>query len=95
MPDVSFLDDPLEADRGKGMTFSGAARTVATCSRGKTGPLGHRALLGGRGSRRGHRRVVRDWLDGIRDSREPLASGERALKAIEMAHGVFAAGIHG
>ena len=42
-----------------------------------------------------HRRVVRDWLDGIRDSREPLASGERALKAIEMAHGVFAAGIHG
>jgi predicted dehydrogenase len=42
-----------------------------------------------------HRRVVRDWLDAIREQREPLASGERALKAIEMAHGVFAAGISG
>jgi predicted dehydrogenase len=42
-----------------------------------------------------HRRAVRDWLDAIRESREPLASGERALKAIEMAHGVFAAGISG
>ena len=42
-----------------------------------------------------HRRAVRDWLDAIRDSREPLASGERALKAIEMAHGIFAAGLSG
>lgn len=42
-----------------------------------------------------HRRAVRDWLDAIQQSREPLAAGERALKAIEMAHGVFAAGICG
>ncbi|MFO1440250.1 MAG: Gfo/Idh/MocA family oxidoreductase [Verrucomicrobiaceae bacterium] len=42
-----------------------------------------------------HRRAVRDWLDAIRDSREPLASGERALKAIEMAHGIFTAGLSG
>lgn len=42
-----------------------------------------------------HRRVVRDWLLAIDEGREPLASGERALKAIEMAHGVFQAGLEG
>ncbi len=42
-----------------------------------------------------HRRVVRDWLEAIDGNREPLASGERAMKAIEMAHGVFQAGIEG
>lgn len=42
-----------------------------------------------------HRRVVRDWLNAIEENREPLGSGERAMKAIEMAHGVFQAGIEG
>lgn len=42
-----------------------------------------------------HRRVVRDWLQAIDENREPLGSGERAMKAIEMAHGVFEAGIEG
>lgn len=42
-----------------------------------------------------HRRVVRDWLNAISEQREPLGSGERAMKAIEMAHGVFQAGITG
>jgi len=42
-----------------------------------------------------HRRVVRDWLQAIGENREPLGSGERAMKAIEMAHGVFQAGIEG
>lgn len=42
-----------------------------------------------------HRRVVRDWLQAIAENREPLGSGERAMKAIEMAHGVFQAGITG
>jgi len=42
-----------------------------------------------------HRRVVRDWLQAIAENREPLGSGERAIKAIEMAHGVFQAGITG
>lgn len=42
-----------------------------------------------------HRRVVRDWLQAIDEKREPLGSGERAMKAIEMAHGVFQAGITG
>lgn len=42
-----------------------------------------------------HRRVVRDWLLAIDEKREPLGSGERALKAIEMAHGVFQSGIEG
>jgi predicted dehydrogenase len=40
-----------------------------------------------------HRRLVRDWLLAIDEKREPLASGERAMKAIEMAHGVFLSGI--
>lgn len=42
-----------------------------------------------------HRRVVNDWLLAIDEKREPLGSGERAMKAIEMAHGVFQAGIEG
>ena len=42
-----------------------------------------------------HRRVVRDWLNAIAENREPLGSGERAMKAIEMAHGAFQAGIEG
>lgn len=42
-----------------------------------------------------HRRVVRDWLLAIEQNREPLASGYRAMKAIEMAHGVFQSGIAG
>lgn len=42
-----------------------------------------------------HRRVVRDWLLAIDEGREPLASGERAMKAIEMAHGAFRAGLTG
>ncbi|MCX6838573.1 MAG: Gfo/Idh/MocA family oxidoreductase [Verrucomicrobia bacterium] len=42
-----------------------------------------------------HRRVVRDWLQAIAENREPLGSAERAMKAIEMAQGVFLAGITG
>jgi predicted dehydrogenase len=42
-----------------------------------------------------HRRVVRDWLLAIDEKREPLGSGERAMKAIEMAHGVFQSGLEG
>jgi predicted dehydrogenase len=42
-----------------------------------------------------HRRVVRDWLTAIDEKREPLGSGERAMKAIEMAHGVFQSGVEG
>ena len=40
-----------------------------------------------------HRRVVRDWLKAIEEDREPLCSGQRAMKAIEMAHAVFQAGL--
>lgn len=40
-----------------------------------------------------HRRVVRDWLQSIDEQREPLSSGQRALHAIEMAHGVFQSGL--
>ena len=42
-----------------------------------------------------HRRAVSDWLQAIEQYREPLASGQRAMKAIEMAHGVFQSGIEG
>lgn len=42
-----------------------------------------------------HRRVVRDWLEAIEEKREPLGSGERAMKVIEMAHGVFQSGLEG
>ena len=42
-----------------------------------------------------HRRVVRDWLLAIEEKREPLSSGERAMKVIEMAHGIFQSGLEG
>jgi predicted dehydrogenase len=42
-----------------------------------------------------HRRVVNDWLRAIDEKREASGSGERAMKAIEMAHGVFLAGLEG
>jgi predicted dehydrogenase len=42
-----------------------------------------------------HRRVVRDWLLAIEEKRDPLSSGERAMKAIEMAHGAFQSGLEG
>lgn len=42
-----------------------------------------------------HRRVVRDWLLAIDEKREPQSSGKRAMKAIEMAHGVFQSGMEG
>jgi len=42
-----------------------------------------------------HRRVARDWLLAIDEKRDPLSSGERAMKAIEMAHGAFQSGLEG
>jgi predicted dehydrogenase len=38
-------------------------------------------------------RVVDDWLAAIRDNRDPVCSGTAATKALEMAMGVFAAGL--
>ena len=56
---------------------------------------GEAAFEGLTGYDASHRRVVRDWLQSIGENREPLGSAERAMKAIEMAHGVFQAGITG
>ncbi len=38
-------------------------------------------------------RVVDDWLAAIESNREPACSGVAAMKALEMAHAVFAAGL--
>lgn len=46
-----------------------------------------------RGSAQGNRRVVDDWLAAIREDRDPVCSGYNGMKAIEMAHGVFEAGL--
>jgi len=62
---------------------------------GGVDPAGEAMLEGLTGYDASHRRVVRDWLQAIAENREPLGSGERAMKAIEMAHGVFQAGIEG
>tara|TARA_B100000927_G_scaffold278923_1_gene262072 strand:+ start:11964 stop:13295 length:1332 start_codon:yes stop_codon:yes gene_type:complete len=40
-----------------------------------------------------NRRVVKDFLQAIEEDREPESSGERAMKALEMIHGVWQAGI--
>ena len=62
---------------------------------GGVDPASEVTLEGLSGYDASHRRVVRDWLQAIAEKREPLGSGERAMKAIEMAHGVFQAGIEG
>jgi hypothetical protein len=38
-------------------------------------------------------RVVDDWLDAISQERQPICSGYSAMKALEMAMAVFAAGL--
>ncbi|NRB73970.1 MAG: Gfo/Idh/MocA family oxidoreductase [Verrucomicrobiales bacterium] len=39
-----------------------------------------------------NRRVIKDFLDAIETDREPESSGERAMKALELIHGVWQAG---
>jgi predicted dehydrogenase len=46
-----------------------------------------------RGFARANERVVNDWLDAISQDREPVSSGYAGMKALEMAMGVFAAGL--
>ncbi|MSU69513.1 MAG: Gfo/Idh/MocA family oxidoreductase [Opitutaceae bacterium] len=41
----------------------------------------------------GNRRAVDDWLAAIAENREPQCGGRAALKALEMIHAVFAAGL--
>lgn len=38
-------------------------------------------------------RVVDDWLSAIADNRQPICSGFAAMKALEMAHAILAAGL--
>jgi predicted dehydrogenase len=42
-----------------------------------------------------NRRVVNDWLDAIRTSREPICSGRAAMRALEMVMAVYQAGLSG
>jgi predicted dehydrogenase len=42
-----------------------------------------------------NRRLVDDWLAAIAENREPACSGANAAKAVEMAHGVWRAGLSG
>ncbi|MBX7206999.1 MAG: Gfo/Idh/MocA family oxidoreductase [Verrucomicrobiaceae bacterium] len=62
---------------------------------GGVDPADEASLDGLTGYDAAHRRVARDWLQAIDEKREPLSSGERAMKCIEMAHGVFQAGLDG
>lgn len=42
---------------------------------------------------RANQRLVADWLDAIGNGREAACSGDNALRALEMAHAVFVAGL--
>jgi predicted dehydrogenase len=44
---------------------------------------------------RANERVVDDWLEAIQSNREPVCSGFAGMKAVEMVHAVFAAGLSG
>jgi len=97
--------------RGKMRLHSGAEPAVFLLSRpqrddptspetwmpwtGGTSPTEETSIDGLTGYDAAHRRAVRDWLLSIDEQREPLCSGERARKAIEMAHGVFQSGLEG
>ena len=86
-PTISLLTEPNRA---------AATRTESWTSwTGGVDPATEATFEGLNGYDASHRRVVRDWLNAIAENREPLGSGERAMKAIEMAHGVFQSGIEG
>ncbi len=85
VPSLSYLADPNRA---------GTARTESWVPwTGGVDPAAEAEIDGLAGYDASHRRVVRDWLLAIDEGREALASGERAMKAVEMAHGVFQAGL--
>ena len=42
-----------------------------------------------------NRRVVDDWIEAIREDREPICSGKAATAAIEMVMGVYQSAIEG
>lgn len=48
-----------------------------------------------RGQGQSNRRVVDDWLEAIRTGREPVCSGENAMRALEMVMAVYHAGLAG
>jgi predicted dehydrogenase len=86
-PSISLLSDPNRAPTTRTENWRDWT--------GGVDPATEAAFEGLTGYDASHRRVVRDWLQAIEENREPLGSGERAMKAIEMAHGVFQAGLEG
>lgn len=86
-PTISILADPDRAPTTRAESWKDW--------NGGIDPASEAVVDGLTGYDASHRRVVRDWLQAISEKREPLGSGERAMKAIEMAHGVFQAGIEG
>lgn len=76
----------VERSAGKGIF--GETREWVPLSPESAGP----AVLAG-GQDAANRRVVDDWLAAIAENREPTCSGYAAMKALEMIHAVFAAGL--
>jgi predicted dehydrogenase len=87
VPTMSILADPNRASTTRTESWKDWTGGVDPAAEAKFENLtGYEAA---------HRRVLRDWLLAVDEKREPLSSGERAMKCIEMAHGVFQAGIEG
>jgi predicted dehydrogenase len=86
-PGISLLTEPKRTDMTRVENW--------TKWTGGVDPVTDAKFEGLSGYDAAHRRVVRDWLIAIDEKREPLSSGERAMKAIEMAHGVFQSGLEG
>jgi predicted dehydrogenase len=74
--------------RSAGFTPHGETREWRPLAPETAGPA---ALAGGQNA--ANRRVVDDWLAAIAEHREPVCSGHAAMKALEMIHAVFAAGL--
>jgi len=80
----------------KDVNRAGASRTETWAPwTGGVDPASEAELDGLTGYDAAHRHAARGWLDSMEENRDPLCSGERAMKAIEMAHGVFQAGLSG
>ena len=56
-------------------------------------PKAYPAFAGGEAMDDFNRRLVDDWLAGIRKGRDPTCSGERAMKSLEILHAILRAGL--
>ena len=56
-------------------------------------PKSYPAFAGGEAMDDFNRRLTDDWLAGIAENRDPICSGQRAMKSLEILHAILRAGL--